>query len=164
MEEYIDRENEALSDEARNALNDFVAIVLNDLIRCADEHTVERDKFVRYFATLFSTMSEISTFETYEVTPTNEIETSAEIEKLQKELDVYKNNVLSMVHSIPNITRADRQDIARQIFTDIEKLFIDFEYVTINGMLHPVRKKANGFYIPKRKEFEDLRKKHTEGR
>ena len=51
------------------AFADFDGIVretVNKLIKCADKHNIDRDDFIKYFAAIFNTMAEISTFKYYE--------------------------------------------------------------------------------------------------
>ena len=45
--------------------NEIVGETIGKLVECADKHNIDRDSFVRYFATMFVAMSEISTFEHY---------------------------------------------------------------------------------------------------
>lgn len=54
-----------LTDKEFNDFNDIVGETITSLCICADTHNIDRDSFVRYFATLFSAMAEISTFEHY---------------------------------------------------------------------------------------------------
>lgn len=39
--------------------------LLHKLVKMADKHNVDRDNAVQYFASMFKTMAEISTFENY---------------------------------------------------------------------------------------------------
>lgn len=43
----------------------IVAETISSLVKCADKHNIERDSFVRYFATMFNAMAEVSTFQNY---------------------------------------------------------------------------------------------------
>ncbi len=45
--------------------NGIVTETINKLIACADKHNIDRDSFIKYFAVMFSTMAEITTFEHY---------------------------------------------------------------------------------------------------
>lgn len=54
-----------LTDAEFDDFNDIVGKVIDMLLKCADKHNIDRDSFVRYFATMFGAMAEISTFEHY---------------------------------------------------------------------------------------------------
>ena len=46
-------------------LNKIIETTLNTLIDCADRHNIDRDSFIKYFCTVFGTMTEVSTFKHY---------------------------------------------------------------------------------------------------
>ena len=54
-----------LTDKEFDDFNGIVGNVIDMLIECADKHNIDRDSFLKYFATMFSAMCEISTFENY---------------------------------------------------------------------------------------------------
>ena len=54
-----------LTDAEFNDFNEIVGETINKLVKCADKHNIDRDSFVRYFATMFSAMANMSTFEQY---------------------------------------------------------------------------------------------------
>lgn len=54
-----------LNDREFKDFNEIVQNTLNSLIDCADKHNINRDSFVKYFSTIFSTMAEVSTFTNY---------------------------------------------------------------------------------------------------
>lgn len=56
---------DGLTDAEFADFNGIVCDTINKLIECADNHNIDRDSFVKYFAAMFSTMAEISTFEHY---------------------------------------------------------------------------------------------------
>ena len=58
--------NENLTDAEFADFNGIVTETINKLIVCADKHNIDRDSFIKYFAAMFSTMAEITTFEHYE--------------------------------------------------------------------------------------------------
>lgn len=55
-----------LTDVEFEDFNEIVGETIGKLVECADKHNIDRDSFVRYFATMFVAMAEISTFEQYE--------------------------------------------------------------------------------------------------
>lgn len=57
-----------LNDREFKDFNEIVQNTLNQLIDCADKHNIDRDSFVKYFSTIFSTMAEVSTFTYYTCT------------------------------------------------------------------------------------------------
>lgn len=61
--ELTDAEQKAVVDD----VNKIYLSVINQLIATADKHDVERDSMIAYFGQVFSVMSEISTFENWEV-------------------------------------------------------------------------------------------------
>ena len=56
-----------LTEEEFDDFNDIVGDTISALLKCADKHNIDRNSFMRYFASIFSTMCEISDFEKYEV-------------------------------------------------------------------------------------------------
>ncbi len=54
-----------LTAEESSDFNDIVTETIKRLVACADKHNIDRDSFVSYFAAIFHTMAEISTFEHY---------------------------------------------------------------------------------------------------
>lgn len=54
-----------LTDMEFDDFNKIVGETIDRLVECADKHNINRDDFVRYFATIFVAMAEISTFEQY---------------------------------------------------------------------------------------------------
>lgn len=57
--------NENLTNAEFEDFNGIVTETINKLIACADKHNIDRDSFIKYFAAMFSTMAEITTFEHY---------------------------------------------------------------------------------------------------
>lgn len=61
---------EGLTHEEANAwASEMARIVggtINELIRAADTHNIDRDSAIQYFADLFSLMASVTTFEHYE--------------------------------------------------------------------------------------------------
>ena len=57
--------NENLTRDEFADFNGIVTETINKLIDCADKHNIDRDSFIKYFAAMFSTMAEITTFEHY---------------------------------------------------------------------------------------------------
>ena len=58
-----------LNDKELKDFNDIVQNTLSSLIDCADKHNIDRDSFIKYFSSIFSTMAEVSTFTNYTRTP-----------------------------------------------------------------------------------------------
>ncbi len=54
-----------LTDKEFDDFNEIVGETIESLCICADKHNIDRDSFIRYFATMFGAMAEISTFEHY---------------------------------------------------------------------------------------------------
>ena len=54
-----------LTDVEFEDFNEIVGETIGKLVECADKHNIDRDSFVRYFATMFVAMAEISTFDQY---------------------------------------------------------------------------------------------------
>ena len=54
-----------LTEDEFNDFNEIVGETISSLVTCADKHNIDRDSFVKYFATMFSVMAEISTFQQY---------------------------------------------------------------------------------------------------
>lgn len=54
-----------LTDAEFDDFNEIVGETINSLVMCADKHNIDRDSFVKYFATMFGAMAEISTFSQY---------------------------------------------------------------------------------------------------
>lgn len=54
-----------LTDEELEDFQKIVCTTIDALIQCADKHNIDRDDFVKYFAEIFYTMCEVSTFERY---------------------------------------------------------------------------------------------------
>lgn len=54
-----------LTEAELSDFNDIIAETIKRLVDCADKHNIDRDSFVRYFAAIFETMAEISTFGYY---------------------------------------------------------------------------------------------------
>lgn len=63
-EERVIRE---LSSEEYDKLNKIVKETLEQLLGCADEHDINRDWFVKFFACVFAEMARTATFENYKV-------------------------------------------------------------------------------------------------
>lgn len=61
MSKHTDR----LTDAEFADFNGIVTETINKLIVCADKHNIDRDSFIKYFAAMFGTMAEITTFEHY---------------------------------------------------------------------------------------------------
>lgn len=57
--------NENLTNAEFSDFNGIVTETINNLIACADNHNIDRDSFIKYFADVFGTMAEITTFEHY---------------------------------------------------------------------------------------------------
>jgi hypothetical protein len=57
--------NENLTNAEFADFNGIVTETINKLIACADKHNIDRDSFIKYFAAMFGTMAEITTFEHY---------------------------------------------------------------------------------------------------
>lgn len=55
-----------LTDIEFSDFNDIIGKTIQSLIDCADKHNIDRDSFIRYFATMFGAMAEISTFSQYD--------------------------------------------------------------------------------------------------
>ena len=58
-----------LNDKELKDFNDIVQNTLSSLIDCADKHNIDRDSFIKYFAAILCTMTEVSTFTNYTSTP-----------------------------------------------------------------------------------------------
>lgn len=54
-----------LTDIEFDDFNDIIGKTIQSLVDCADKHNIDRDSFIKYFATMFGAMAEISTFEHY---------------------------------------------------------------------------------------------------
>ena len=54
-----------LTDKEFKDFNEIVSKTIDELVMCADKHNIDRDSFVKYFAVIFGTMAEISTFCNY---------------------------------------------------------------------------------------------------
>ena len=54
-----------LTDIEFSDFNDIIGKTIQSLIDCADKHNIDRDSFIKYFATMFSAMAAISTFSQY---------------------------------------------------------------------------------------------------
>ena len=54
-----------LTDKEFDDFKKIVGETIESLCICADKHNIDRDSFIRYFATMFGAMAEISTFEHY---------------------------------------------------------------------------------------------------
>ena len=52
-----------LNDVELADFNEIVKETIESLCICADNHNIDRDSFICYFASVFSVMAEISTFE-----------------------------------------------------------------------------------------------------
>lgn len=60
------KDNESrLTDTEINDFNCIVGETITKLVECADKNNIDRDSFIRYFAAIFGTMAEISTFTHY---------------------------------------------------------------------------------------------------
>ena len=68
----MDSEYKIFSSIKQEDFNAVVIDAINKLIEMADNHNVERDKLIRYFAFVFSKMANVITFETYEKKPKKE--------------------------------------------------------------------------------------------
>lgn len=58
-----------LNEKEFKDFNEIVQNTLNALVDCADKHNIDRDSFIKYFSSIFSTMAEVSTFTNYARTP-----------------------------------------------------------------------------------------------
>ena len=58
-----------LNEKEFKDFNEIVQNTLNALVDCADKHNIDRDSFIKYFSSIFSTMAEVSTFTNYTRTP-----------------------------------------------------------------------------------------------
>ena len=58
----------------------------------------------------------------------------SEVERLKRENEVLKTNNMSMCQSMPNIAKAERAEVAREIFEEIERNIINsnFEFMFVN--------------------------------
>ena len=56
-----------LTEEKFDDFNDIVGDTISALLKCADKYNIDRNSFMKYFATMFLAMCEVSTFEKYEV-------------------------------------------------------------------------------------------------
>lgn len=54
-----------LTDKEFDIFNDIVGDVIESLIIFADNNNIDRDSLMKYFATMFSAMCEVATFENY---------------------------------------------------------------------------------------------------
>ena len=54
-----------LSDKEFDEFNGIVGDTIDRLLKCADRNNIDRDSFVQYFATIFATMAQVSTFKEY---------------------------------------------------------------------------------------------------
>lgn len=62
----MNKQENNLTDEEFKDFNNIITETLKTLIDYADNHNIDRDSFVKYFARIFGTMAEISTFSHYE--------------------------------------------------------------------------------------------------
>ena len=54
-----------MNEEERNWMQEYIASVAGNLVRFADEHNIDRDALIDYFAQMFTAMSEFATFSEY---------------------------------------------------------------------------------------------------
>jgi hypothetical protein len=54
-----------LTDVEFDDFDEIVGETIERLVACADKHNIDRDDFVKYFATIFGVMAEVSTFSQY---------------------------------------------------------------------------------------------------
>lgn len=57
-----------LTDKEYEDFNGIIHKTLNELVKCADKHNIDRDSFIRYFVSIFGAMVHLTTFSYY--TPT----------------------------------------------------------------------------------------------
>ena len=63
-----------LTDKEFDDFNRIVMDTIEALLDCADEHNIDRNSFLKYFANMFSAMVQISTFENYNTRTPQKIE------------------------------------------------------------------------------------------
>ena len=51
-----------MNEEERNWVYEYIISVSGSLVRFADEHNIDRDDFIDYFAQMFTALSELATF------------------------------------------------------------------------------------------------------
>lgn len=56
-----------MNEEERNWMQEYIASVAGNLVRFADEHNIDRDALIDYFAQMFTALSEFTTFSEYEI-------------------------------------------------------------------------------------------------
>ncbi len=56
-----------MNEEERNWMQEYIASVAGNLVRFADEHNIDRDDLIDYFAQMFTALSEFTTFSEYEI-------------------------------------------------------------------------------------------------
>ena len=56
-----------MNEEERNWMQEYIVSVADSLVRFADEHNIDRDDLIDYFAQMFTALSEFTTFSEYEI-------------------------------------------------------------------------------------------------
>ena len=56
-----------MNEEERNWVYEYIISVSGNLVRFADEHNIDRDDLIDYFAQMFTALSEFATFSEYEI-------------------------------------------------------------------------------------------------